>query len=252
MCCCSQPRGVRRRRHEDSCRHGNAANLNPKSRRSAFTVEVDCRLARTITTDVNIGVLASHEGTTLQSVLDACAEGRIAGRVTLVMSNNSGSGALHRARQAGVSVAHLSSTTHPHPGALDLAIRNALRSAAVDLVLLAGYMKTLGPTTIEAFKGRVLNTHPALLPKFGGQGMYGDHVFAAVIEAGESESGVSIHIVDGGVDTGRVVRQCKVPVLPADSIETLKARIRMREREFVVQTLADISQGVLALDNADS
>jgi len=133
---------------------------------------------------VNIGVLASHEGTTLQSVLDACAEGRIAGRITLVVSNNSASGALRRARQAGVSVAHLSSTTHPDLRALDLAIRNALRTAAVDLVLLAGYMKTLGPMTIEAFKGRILNTHPALLPKFGGQGMYGDRVFEAVIEAG--------------------------------------------------------------------
>jgi phosphoribosylglycinamide formyltransferase-1 len=201
---------------------------------------------------VNIGVLASHEGTTLQSVLDACAEGRIAGRITLVVSNNSASGALRRARQAGVSVAHLSSTTHPDLRALDLAIRNALRTAAVDLVLLAGYMKTLGPMTIEAFKGRILNTHPGLLPKFGGQGMYGDRVFEAVIEAGESESGVSIHIVDGGIDTGRVVRQCRVPVFAGDSSETLKARIRIRERGFVVETLADIARGVLALDNADS
>jgi phosphoribosylglycinamide formyltransferase-1 len=199
---------------------------------------------------MNIGVLASHEGTTLQSVLDACAEGRIAGRVTLVVSNNSGSGALRRARQAGVTVAHLSSTTHPDPSALDLAIRNALVAASVDLVLLAGYMKKLGPLTIEAFKGRILNTHPALLPKFGGQGMYGDRVFEAVIEAGETESGVTIHLVDDAFDTGRVVRQCKVPVFPSDSSETLKARIRMREREFVVETLADLARGALALDEA--
>src|SRR5215471_3642426 len=163
---------------------------------------------------MQLGVLASHEGTTLQSVIDACASGRIAGRVTLVVSNNSGSGALRRARQAGVTVVHLSATTHPEPGALDLAIRNELGAAAVDLVLLAGYMKKLGPLTIGAFKGRILNTHPALLPKFGGQGMYGDRVFEAVIEAGETESGVSIHIVDGAFDAGRVVRQCKVPVLP--------------------------------------
>ena len=196
---------------------------------------------------MNIGVLASHEGTTLQSVLDACAEGRIAARVTLVVSNNSGSGAVRRARHAGVTVAHLSSTTHPDPGALDLAVRNALTAAAVDLVLLAGYMKKLGPVTIGAFKRRILNTHPALLPKFGGQGMYGDRVFEAVIEAGETESGVSIHIVDGHFDAGPVLRQCKVPVFPGDSSETLKARVRMREREFVVETLADIARGALAL-----
>jgi phosphoribosylglycinamide formyltransferase-1 len=199
---------------------------------------------------MNIGVLASHEGTTLQSVLDACDDGRIAGRVTVVVSNNSGSGALRRARQAGVAVAHLSSATHPDPHALDAAIRDALAAASVDLVLLAGYMKTLGPATIEAFKGRILNTHPALLPKFGGQGMYGDRVFEAVIAAGETESGVSIHLVDGGIDTGRVVRQCKVPVFPGDSSETLKTRIRFRERDFVVETLADIARGVLVLDGA--
>jgi len=199
---------------------------------------------------MNIGVIASHEGTTLQSVLDACAEGRIAGRVVIVVSNNTGSGAVRRARQAGVTVAHLSSTTHPDPGALDFAVRNALAAAAVDLVLLAGYMKKLGPVTIGAFNGRILNTHPALLPKFGGKGMYGDRVFEAVIEAGETESGVSIHIVDGQFDAGPVLRQCKVPVLPGDSSETLKARVRTREREFVVETLADIAQGALALDEA--
>src|SRR5262252_5356991 len=140
---------------------------------------------------MNIAVLASHEGTTLQSLLDACAEGRVAARVALVVSNNSGSGALRRARQAGVAVAHLSSATHPDTAALDSAIRDILSAADVDVVLLAGYMKKLGPETIGAFKGRILNTHPALLPKFGGRGMYGDRVFEAIIEAGETESGVS-------------------------------------------------------------
>lgn len=199
---------------------------------------------------MNIGVLASHEGTTLQGVLDACAEGRIAGRVAVVVSNNSGSGAFRRARQAGVAAAHLSSTTHAEPATLDSAIRDVLRTAAVDVVLLAGYMKKLGPMTVEAFKGRILNTHPALLPKFGGQGMYGDRVFEAVIDAGETESGVSIHVVDADIDTGRVVRQCTVPVFPDDSSETLKTRVRNREREFVVETLAGIAQGTVTLDEA--
>jgi phosphoribosylglycinamide formyltransferase-1 len=96
-----------------------------------------------------------------------------------------------------------------------------------------------------------VNTHPALLPKFGGQGMYGDRVFEAVIAAGETESGVSIHLVDGGIDTGRVVRQFKIPVFPDDSSSSLKARIQTREREFLVETLADIARGALALDDAD-
>jgi phosphoribosylglycinamide formyltransferase-1 len=198
---------------------------------------------------MNIGVLASHEGTTLQSVLDACADGRLAARVAVVVSNNSGSGALRRARAAGVAVAHLSSTTHPDPGALDAAIRDVLDAASVDLVLLAGYMKKLGPATIEAFKGRILNTHPALLPKFGGPGMYGDRVFEAVIQSGETESGVSIHLVDGDLDTGRVVRQCRIPMVPGEGAATLKARTQTREREFLVETLADIARGALALDS---
>jgi phosphoribosylglycinamide formyltransferase-1 len=80
--------------------------------------------------------------------------------------------------------------------------------------------------------------------------MYGDRVFEAVVEAGEAESGVSIHLVDGGIDTGRVIRQCKVPVFPGDSSETLKARTRTCEREFVVETLADIARGALVLDDA--
>ena len=123
---------------------------------------------------MNVGVLASHEGTTLQSLLDACSGGRIQGRVAVVVSNNGDSGALRRARQAGVQAVHLSSKTHEDPAALDAAIRGVLVAADVDVVFLAGYMKKLGPLVLRAFEGRILNTHPALLPRFGGPGMYGD------------------------------------------------------------------------------
>src|SRR6516225_9388464 len=167
-------------------------------------------------------------------VIDACGSGRIPARVVVVISNNSTSAALGRARQPGIRAVHLSSTTHDSPEALDVAIRNALLEAGADLVFLAGYMKRVGPLVLEAFRGRILNTHPALLPKFGGKGMYGDHVFKAVLEAEETESGVSLHLVDPEYDTGPVIRQCKVDILPDDSLETLKARIRAREKEFVV------------------
>src|SRR5262245_61310072 len=199
---------------------------------------------------MNIGVLASHEGTTLQAVLDACGNGLIAGQVTVVVSNNSGSGALRRAREAGVATTHLSSVTHPDPVALDAAIREALFAARVDLVLLAGYMKRLGPLAIGAFTGRILNTHPTLLPKFGGHGMYGDCVFEAVLEAGEAESGVSVHLVEPDIDAGSIVAQCRVPVLSGDSVDALRTRVRLREREFVVETLARLACGRLALPKA--
>ena len=196
---------------------------------------------------MNIGVLASHEGSTLQAVLDACAERRIAGRVAVVISNNSGARALERARQAGVPAVHLSSRTHGDAHALDAAIRDALRLANVNLVFLAGYVKPLGPCMLTEFQGRVLNTHPALLPKFGGTGMYGDRVFEAVLDAGETETGISIHHVEGQYDTGAPIAQCRVPVLPGDSVETLKARVRDREKPFVVETLAAIADGRLRL-----
>jgi phosphoribosylglycinamide formyltransferase-1 len=191
---------------------------------------------------MRLGVLASHEGTTLQAVLDAAGSGAIAGCVAIVVSNNGDSGALRRARAAGVPTAHLSSVTHPDPEALDRAIVAALTGADVDLVLLAGYMKKLGPHVLREYGGRILNTHPALLPKFGGAGMYGMRVHEAVVAAGERESGVSIHLVDAEYDTGPVIAQCRVPVLPGDSAADLSARVQTREREFLVDTLARIAR----------
>jgi len=196
---------------------------------------------------MNLGVLASHEGTTLQSLLDACAAGRIQGRVAVVVSNNGDAGALRRAREAGVRAVHLSSKTHEDPAALDAAIRGALVAADVDVVFLAGYMKKLGPLVLGAFEGRILNTHPALLPRFGGVGMYGDRVFEAVLESGEAQSGVSIHLVDADYDTGAIVRQCTVPVLRGDSLAELKARVQAREKEFVVETFGQIANGEIRL-----
>ena len=196
---------------------------------------------------MNLGVLASHEGTTLQSLLDAFAGGRIQGRVAVVVSNNSDAGALRRVRHAGIQAVHLSLKTHADPAALDAAIRDALVAAGVDVLFLAGYMKKLGPLVLGAFEGRILNTHPALLPRFGGPGMYGDRVFEAVLKSGAAESGVSIHLVDADYDTGAIVRQCKVPVFPGDSLDDLKTRVRAREKEFVVETLAEIANGTLRL-----
>jgi phosphoribosylglycinamide formyltransferase 1 len=199
---------------------------------------------------LTIAVLASHEGTTLQCIVDACATGHIQGKVVVIISNNGNSGALSRARTAGIPAHHLSSVTHPAPDALDAAIRATLIEAQVDVVFLAGYLKRLGPATLVAFRGRVLNTHPALLPKFGGQGMFGDQVFHAVLAARESESGVSVHLVDDTYDTGRVIRQVRVPVTTTDSVESLKARVRASEREVVVHTLAAIAAGELRLTTA--
>jgi phosphoribosylglycinamide formyltransferase-1 len=193
--------------------------------------------------DFRIGVLASGAGTTLQAVIDACGDGRIAASVAVVITNNSGSGAEVRARHHGIPCVHLSGVTHPDDDALDTAIRDTLAAHEVDLVLLAGYMKKVGPGTLAAFERRVVNTHPSLLPAHGGRGMYGAHVHRAVLEAGESETGISVHLVDGEYDTGRVLAQHAVPVEPGDDVSSLAARVQQREREFLVTVLGRIASG---------
>lgn len=190
---------------------------------------------------MNIGVLASHEGTVLQAVLDACAAGRIPGQIAIVISNNSGAGALRRASCAGVATAHLSSATHPAADRLDRAIEQSLNRAGVDWVLLAGYMKKLGPRTLARYQGRIINTHPSLLPKYGGRGFYGSRVHQAVLDAGESETGVSVHHVEGDYDTGYVIAQIRVPVQSDDTAVSLEARVKVAERTLLIDTLAQIA-----------
>jgi phosphoribosylglycinamide formyltransferase-1 len=196
---------------------------------------------------VRLGLLSSHRGSGVQAVLDACTAGRLAITPALVISNNADAEVLTRAARHGVPHAVLSGRTHPDPDALDLAIRDALTGHGVELILLTGYLKKLGPRTLERFAGRVLNIHPALLPKYGGQGMYGQHVHAAVLAAGDAESGVTIHLVDAEYDHGRIVAQCRVPVVTGDTVETLAARVLAREHAFIVETLDAIVSGRVKL-----
>ena len=192
---------------------------------------------------MNIGVLASHEGTTLQAVLDAIRLGILPATVTVVISNNSGAGALARAVLAHVPTCHISGITHPDPTELDRAICGRLVAANADIVLLAGFMKKLGPQTLGMFAGRVLNTHPALLPKFGGPGMFGMHVHRAVLASGDAISGASVHLVEEGYDTGAVVEQRSVEVHADDTPDTLAARVQTAERELVVDVLRGLALG---------
>ena len=192
-----------------------------------------------------LAVLASHGGSILQAVMDACRSGALPAEVVLVIGNNSGSLALQRAAKAGIDTLHLSSRTHPDPEALDRAIRDGLLGARADWVMLAGYMKKLGNETLAAFPQRILNTHPALLPKHGGRGFYGRNVHQAVIDAGERESGATMHLVDTDYDTGPIVAQIKVAVAADDRVEDLEERVKVAERDLVVNTLRDLVNGTI-------
>ncbi len=196
---------------------------------------------------LRIAVFASGTGTTLQAVIDACESGALHVRIAVVIGNNSGSGAARRATAHAIPFVHLSGRTHANPAELDAAIRDALIAHNVELVLLAGYMKKIGPETLHAFADRMINTHPALLPKFGGQGMYGSNVHAAVLASGDPTTGISVHLVDGDYDTGRVLAQREVPVEPGDDAGTLAARVQSNERPFLIEVLQRIATGALVL-----
>jgi len=196
---------------------------------------------------VNLGFLASHNGSNMQAIIDACKSGKLQALPAVVISNNGGSGALIRAEQEGIPGYHISRKTHPDPEELDRSIVDAMLKHDVDIIALAGYMKKLGPKTLTRFGGRILNIHPALLPKFRGKGMYGIRVHEAVLAAGETESGVSIHIVDAQYDTGPIIAQERVPVDPEDTAETLAARILQKEHTLYPETLQKIVTGEILL-----
>ncbi|MFX3657959.1 MAG: phosphoribosylglycinamide formyltransferase [bacterium] len=186
---------------------------------------------------MRIAALASHGGSILQAVIDACQQGDLQAEVVLVISNNSGAEALARAHRCGIPTLHLSSATHADDRALDEAMAAALAESGADWVLLAGYMKKLGPRVLAAYRDRIVNTHPALLPKYGGRGYYGRRVHEAVLAAGERESGASVHLVTDEYDAGPVIAQARVPVRSGDRVEDLENRVKDAERALIVATL---------------
>jgi phosphoribosylglycinamide formyltransferase-1 len=195
-----------------------------------------------------LAFLASHNGSNMRAIVAACRDGSLAADPVLAISNNRDSPALAWARDNGLAAVHLSASVTGSDAALDTAIADTLAAHRVDLVVLAGYMRKLGPRTLAAFKNRILNVHPALLPKFGGQGMYGRFVHEAVLAAGEKVTGATIHVVDGEYDHGPVIAQTDVPVMPGDTPETLAARVQAKERELFPDTLRRIVAGAIDLD----
>jgi phosphoribosylglycinamide formyltransferase-1 len=185
-----------------------------------------------------LGILASHRGSNFQAIIDACERGQINAKPVLAISNNSQSMALTRARQAGIKALHISGVTHPDDH--DQAIADALTEQGIDLVITAGYMKKLGPVTLARFTGKIINVHPSLLPRHGGPGMYGLKVHQAVIDAGDHETGISIHRVEADYDSGPVIAQVRIPVASDDTAVSLAEKVIQREHALLVSTLASL------------
>jgi len=197
--------------------------------------------------ELNIGFLSSHGGSNMQAVLDAIQARALQAKPCVLISNNSKSKAIERAISFNFPYRHISQITHPDPDIHDSEILETLRDHKVDILLLLGYMKKLGPKTLNEYRGKIINIHPSLLPKYGGIGMYGRNVHEAVLANKEAQTGVTIHLVDEDYDTGRVIDQCIVPVQLNDSVDSLSERVLRREHEFLVETLIRISNGEISL-----
>jgi phosphoribosylglycinamide formyltransferase-1 len=200
---------------------------------------------------IRLGVLASGGGTNLQAILDACAARRIAAEVAVVVSNVPGAGALERARRAGVATEVLPSKGVTDREGYDLRLVEALRAHRVDLVCLAGYMRLVTPTFLRAFgptpasRGcpRVVNVHPGLLPSFPGL-----HAQRQCFEYGARFAGCTVHFVDEGTDTGPVIVQAVVPVLPGDEEASLARRILEQEHRLYPQAIQWFAEGRLSVE----
>ncbi len=188
-----------------------------------------------------VSVLVSGGGTNLQAVIDAAAADELGGaKVVLVISSSPTAYALERAAKAGIPTKVIGKKTHPDPDERTAAMVEALKEAGTDLVILAGYMSVLQPEFIRAFRGRIINIHPSLIPKHCGMGYFGHHVHEAVLAAGDKESGATVHFVDEGVDTGKIIIQRKVPVLEGDTPDTLAARVLEVEHKIIVEAAREV------------
>jgi phosphoribosylglycinamide formyltransferase 1 len=186
-----------------------------------------------------IAVLISGRGSNLGSLLDAQAEGRFhPAQIVLVVANNPDAGGLTLASRAGVKSVVVDPTQYETREASDQAIHDALTAYEIDLVALAGYNRILTPVLTTPWAGRMLNIHPSLLPKFGGKGMVGLRVHEAVVAAGETESGCTVHWVTAGVDEGDALGQHRVPVLPDDTPDALARRVLAQEHLLYPEVVA--------------
>jgi phosphoribosylglycinamide formyltransferase-1 len=190
-----------------------------------------------------IGVLASTKGTDLQAIIDEMKAGRMPGiELAVVISNKEDAYALERARKEGYKTVFIDPKGKKR-AEYDREVAAVLESEKVDLVVLVGYMRILSADFVRRFPRRIINVHPALMPKFCGPGYFGANVHEAVLAAGEKETGCTIHYVDEGVDTGPIIVQEKVAIEPTDTPETLKDKVQALEKRLYPEVIRKLAEG---------
>lgn len=185
---------------------------------------------------LRLGFLASHNGTDMQAIIDAIERKELDAVAKIVISNNSTAKALQFAQAHNIPAVHISSQTTPDE---DVSIKKALKEHKVSMVILAGYMKKIGPKTLKEFENRIINVHPALLPKYAG--LYGDAVHEAVLLNKEKVTGVTIHLVDNQYDHGKIIAQKSIRIGKKDTLNGLKKRIQTLEKALFLKVLQKLA-----------
>ncbi len=193
---------------------------------------------------MKLAFLASYNGSAARAIAQACADEKIPASPVLLISNNESANALNWARDMRLKTAVINAANTQSP---DQAIADMLEDNGIDIVICSGYMKLIGAKTISAAKGAILNVHPALLPKYGGKGMYGSHVHKAVFDNKDAETGITIHLVDGEYDRGRILAQKRIPVPSNSGADHIEDMVKAAEPEFYIETLEKILSGEISL-----
>lgn len=197
---------------------------------------------------INIAFFASHGGSNFQSIVENIRGGFINANATLLITNNSDSYAIERAKLLGVDYIHISSAQFGSPEEFHQSLLAILKEREIDLIVLAGYMRMIPLAIIKEFRNRIVNIHPALLPKFGGQGMYGMNVHTAVFEAKEKVSGATVHLVNEQYDEGRILKQKEVSLDSSDTPESIAQKVLAIEHILYSETIKEIAEGKIKLD----
>ena len=184
-----------------------------------------------------IAVFCSGGGSNFKSIYRSIAKKPLNAEIVLCLSNRSQCGAMEFASQHGIATVHITEKQFRTFDEFATAMVKHLKEAQIDIVLLAGYMRKVPDAAVKAFPDKMLNIHPALLPKFGGEGMYGIHVHSAVLDAGETQSGATVHFVNEEYDKGKILLQRTVPVLPGDTPDILAARVLECEHQLYPDAL---------------
>ena len=190
----------------------------------------------------NLVVFASGGGTTLQAIMDAIEKKTLENcQINLVISNSEDAYALERAKNAGIETYIIQNKKASN---IDIELENVLKNYEIDLIVLAGYLKKIGPKLVEKYT--IINTHPSLIPKFCGKGMYGMKVHEAVVNAHETISGATVHYVNNHYDEGNIISQTKIDVLPTDTADDVAEKVKAAEKIQLIEVIKNLSQQSLS------